>query len=153
VVNLARRYVGRGLPLEDLIAEGNLGLLRSVEGFDPSLGVRFSTYACHWIKQSMRRAVTNTAATVRVPAYAATLIAKWRRASAELQEELGRAPSEEEVAGRLGLSERRLKIIRKALRVHGANSPQEEAAASLLPSLPAGGDEPGARIDGEEEAR
>src|SRR5205823_814580 len=83
----------------------------------------------------------------------ATLIAKWRRASAELQEELGRAPSEEEVAGRLGLSERRLKIIRKALRVHGANSPQEEAAASLLPSLPAGGDEPGARMDGEEEAR
>src|SRR5262245_25456013 len=69
VVNLARRYAGKGVALEDLIAEGNLGLLRSVEGFDPSLGLRFSTYACYWIKQSMKRALINTAKTVRLPAY------------------------------------------------------------------------------------
>ena len=67
VVNLARRYAGKGLALEDLIAEGNLGLLRAVEGFDPSLGVRFSTYACYWIKQSMKRAIVSTGRTVRMP--------------------------------------------------------------------------------------
>src|SRR5262249_40611504 len=67
VVNIARSYAGKGLALEDLIAEGNLGLVRAVEGFDPSLGVRFSTYASYWIKQSIKRAVINTAKAVRLP--------------------------------------------------------------------------------------
>src|SRR5437016_1725482 len=69
VVNIARSYLNRGLALEDLIAEGNLGLMRAVEGFDPSLDIRFSTYASYWIKQSIKRAVINTGKTVRVPAY------------------------------------------------------------------------------------
>src|SRR5262245_65141742 len=69
VVNIARAYTGKGLGLQDLIGEGNLGLLRAVEGFDPARGTRFSTYAGYWIKQSIRRALVNTGKTIRVPAY------------------------------------------------------------------------------------
>src|SRR5437762_4845341 len=69
VVNIARGYTGRGLPVEDLVAEGNLGLLRAAEGFDPTRGTRFSTYATYWIRQSIQRALVNTANTIRVPTY------------------------------------------------------------------------------------
>jgi RNA polymerase primary sigma factor len=129
VVNVARKYVGRGPGLEDLIAEGNLGLLRAVEGFDPSMNTRFSTYASYWIKQSIRRYLIGTAKTVRLPAYMVDLMAKWRRATAELQEELGRAPSEEEVIDRLKLPRKKLNIIKKALRIHNGSTqggPEEE---------------------------
>src|ERR1700730_894428 len=98
VVNIARSYVGKGLGLQDLVEEGNLGLMRAVEGFDPSMNTRFSTYASYWIKQSIKRAVVNTAKTIRLPAYMVELMTKWRRASAVLQEELGRAATEEEIA-------------------------------------------------------
>src|ERR1700730_3098342 len=94
VVKIARGYTGKGLSLQDLIAEGNLGLLRAVEGFDPSLNIRFSTYASYWIKQSIKRAVINTGKTVRVPAYMFDLLVKWRRASNELQDKLGWAPAQ-----------------------------------------------------------
>ncbi len=67
VVNIARGYVGKGLSLQDLIEEGNLGLLRAVEGFDPDMGTRFSTYASYWIKQSIKRALINSAKTIRIP--------------------------------------------------------------------------------------
>src|SRR3954454_13213859 len=80
VVNIARSYVGKGLGLQDLIEEGNLGLLRAVEGFDPTMDKRFSTYASYWIKQSIKRALVNTAKTIRIPAYMVELLAKWRRA-------------------------------------------------------------------------
>ena len=98
VVNIARSYTGKGLGLQDLIEEGNLGLLRAVEGFDPSMNTRFSTYASYWIKQSIKRALVNTAKTIRIPAYMVELLAKWRRATAKLQDELGRPPTQEEVA-------------------------------------------------------
>ena len=81
VVNIARGYTGKGLGLQDLIEEGNLGLLRAVEGFDPAIGTRFSTYASYWIKQSIKRALINTAKTIRIPAYMVELLSKWRRAS------------------------------------------------------------------------
>ena len=81
VVNIARGYTGKGLSLQDLIEEGNLGLLRAVEGFDPAMGTRFSTYASYWIKQSIKRALINTAKTIRIPAYMVELLSKWRRAS------------------------------------------------------------------------
>ncbi|MCA9195623.1 MAG: sigma-70 family RNA polymerase sigma factor, partial [Planctomycetales bacterium] len=84
VVNIARGYVGKGLGLQDLIEEGNLGLLRAVEGFDPDVGTRFSTYASYWIKQSIKRALINSAKTIRIPAYMVELLSKWRRASARL---------------------------------------------------------------------
>jgi RNA polymerase primary sigma factor len=137
--------------MEDLISEGNLGLLRAAEGFDPGMQTRFSTYAIYWIKQSIKRAIVNTARTVRVPAYAAEQIIKWRRAVAVLHEELGRAPTEAEVAGNLGLSAKRLKIIRKALRIYNSSShcPFDEGL-SQVEATAAG---PDAAITGEEEMR
>ena len=84
VVNIARSYTGKGLGLQDLIEEGNLGLLRAVEGFDPAMNTRFCTYASYWIKQSIKRALVNTAKTIRIPAYMVELLAKWRRASTRL---------------------------------------------------------------------
>src|SRR5213593_1185013 len=98
VVNIARGYTGNGLGLQDLIEEGNLGLLRAVEGFDPAVGTRFSTYASYWIKQSIKRALVNTAKPIRIPAYMMELLCKWRRAAADLQDALGRAPTVEEIA-------------------------------------------------------
>jgi RNA polymerase primary sigma factor len=118
VVNIARGCIGAGLEMQDLIAEGNMGLLRAVEGFDPSRNTRFSTYASYWIKQSIKRALMNTAKTIRVPAYMVELLSKWRHATAKLQEQLGRAPTQDEVAGSLNLSNKKLAIIKKAIRVY-----------------------------------
>ena len=84
VVNIARGYLGKGLNLEDLIEEGNLGLMRAVEGFDGGMETRFSTYASYWIKQSIRRAVMNTGKPIRLPAYMVSLLSKWRRATTVL---------------------------------------------------------------------
>jgi RNA polymerase primary sigma factor len=129
VVNIARSYQGKGLALQDLIAEGNLGLLRAVEGYDPAMNTRFSTYASFWIKQSMKRAVVNTAKTVRLPAYMVQLLTEWRRASVRLQEELGRAATEEEIAQRMKLPKKKLNIIKKAIRIYNAG-PQGEVEDS-----------------------
>ncbi|MEE3220737.1 MAG: RNA polymerase sigma factor RpoD/SigA, partial [Planctomycetota bacterium] len=133
VVNIARGYTGKGLALQDLIEEGNLGLLRAVEGFDPAVGTRFSTYASYWIKQSIKRALINSAKTIRIPAYMVELLSKWRRASARLQEELGRSPTSEEVARVLGLPKKKLPIIKKAIRIYNATpqTDQSEAGWSL----------------------
>ncbi len=125
VVNIARSYTGKGLSLQDLIEEGNLGLLRAVEGFDPAMNTRFSTYASYWIKQSIKRALVNTAKTIRIPAYMVELLAKWRRATAKLQDELGRPPTHEEVAKSLELPKKKLTIIKKAIRVYNS-TPQTE---------------------------
>src|SRR5215467_6005849 len=120
VVNIARSYTGKGLGLQDLIEEGNLGLLRAVEGFDPSMNTRFSTYASYWIKQSIKRAVINTGKTIRIPAYMNELLVKWRRATAKLQDQLGRTPTQEEIAAYLKLPKKKLTIIRKAIRIYNA---------------------------------
>ena len=125
VVNIARGYTGKGLGLQDLIEEGNLGLLRAVEGFDPTMNTRFSTYASYWIKQSIKRALVNTAKTIRVPAYMVELLAKWRRATAKLQDELGRPPTHEEIGRSLDLPKKKLSIIKKAIRVY-SSAPQTE---------------------------
>lgn len=127
VVNIAREYTGKGLALQDLIEEGNLGLLRAVEGFDPSMNTRFSTYASYWIKQSIKRALVNTAKTIRIPAYMVELLAKWRRASARLQEQLGRAATHEEIARALELPPKKLGIIKKAILVYSANPQTDQA--------------------------
>jgi RNA polymerase primary sigma factor len=125
VVNIARNYVGKGLDLPDLIEEGNLGLLRAVEGFDPSMNTRFSTYAGYWIKQSIKRALINTGKTIRIPAYMAQLLTEWRRATAALQEDLGRPPTQEEVAAHMNLPRRKLNLIKKAIRIYNA-APQAD---------------------------
>ena len=125
VVNIARGYSGKGLPLQDLIEEGNLGLLRAVEGFDPNMNTRFSTYASYWIKQSIKRALVNSAKTIRIPAYMVELLSKWRRASAKLTEELNRTPTAEDIATELGIPKKKLRIVKKAITLYNA-SPQSE---------------------------
>ena len=129
VVNIARGYTGKGLALQDLIEEGNLGLLRAVEGFDPGMGTRFSTYASYWIKQSIKRALVNTAKTIRIPAYMVELIAKWRRATNKLNDELGRPPTPEEIAKLLGLPKKKLSIIKKAIRVYNSTPQSDQGDA------------------------
>lgn len=133
VVNIARGYTGKGLGLQDLIEEGNLGLLRAVEGFDPGVGTRFSTYASYWIKQSIKRALINSAKTIRIPAYMVELLSKWRRATARLNDELGRTPTNEEVARVLGVPKKKLPIIRKAIKINNSTpqSDQSESGWSL----------------------
>jgi RNA polymerase primary sigma factor len=133
VVNIARGYLGKGLGLEDLIEEGNLGLMRAVEGFDGTMDTRFSTYASYWIKQSIRRAVMNNGKPIRLPAYMVSLLSKWKRASAVLADRLGRLPTPEEVGKALRLSKRKIGIVAKAIRVnnlvpHSENS-QEDGPA------------------------
>ena len=129
VVNIARGYSGKGLGLQDLIEEGNLGLLRAVEGFDPAMGTRFSTYASYWIKQSIKRALINTGKTIRIPAYMVELLSKWRRATARLTEELGRTPTPEEVARVLGLAKKKLPIIKKAIKIYNATPQTDQSEA------------------------
>lgn len=125
VVNIARSYTGKGLPLPDLIEEGNLGVLRAVEGFDPDMNTRFSTYASYWIKQSIKRALINSAKTIRIPAYMVELLTKWRRATAQLQDKLNRTPTPEEVAEELELPPKKLKIVKKAIELYNS-TPQSD---------------------------
>jgi RNA polymerase primary sigma factor len=135
VVHLARGYLGRGLSLEDLIAEGNLGLMRAVEGFDGQAGVRFSTYAAFWVKQSIRGALMKHGKPIRLPHYMVTLLSKWKRAEAELAERLGRGPTSEEVGRALRLSGKRQAMALQAfevLRSTGRPDAQDEDEVSPL---------------------
>jgi RNA polymerase primary sigma factor len=134
VVNIARGYLGKGLSLEDLIEEGNLGLMRAVEGFDGMMETRFSTYASYWIKQSIRRAVMNNGKPIRLPAYMVSLLSKWKRATAVLTDRLGRAPTPEEVGRALRLSKRKVGIVTKAIRVNNL-TPHSETLDEDGPAL------------------
>jgi RNA polymerase primary sigma factor len=112
VVKIAHDFKGLGLPLLDLISEGNIGLMRAVEKFDPKKGAKLSSYAAWWIKQSMRRALANQARTIRIPVQSASKISKIQNARNELKEKLGREPTDTEVAVHVGLTERTVTGLR-----------------------------------------
>jgi RNA polymerase primary sigma factor len=114
VVKIARDYEGIGLPLLDLISEGNIGLMKAVERFDPSKGGKLSTYGSWWIKQSIKRALANQSKTIRLPVHLVDKISKMRRTAMRMQEELGREPTDDELGKELGISASRVSQMRMA---------------------------------------
>lgn len=119
VVNIAKKYSGRGMGLGDLIEEGNLGLIKAVDYFDPERGTRFSTYAAWWIKQSIKRALLENIQPVHVPTYMVALINQWRHAAAEIEGRVGRKLSVEEMADLMHMPLRKAKVIHRIVEVLG----------------------------------
>ena len=147
VISIAKKYRGRGVLFEDLIQEGNAGLIKAVERFDPSLGNRYSTYATWWIRQAVTRAVADHARTVRLPAHVVDAVFRLRRAASELSTELGRDATEEELALRLGTKPEEVRRLREVSQPIGSVNARigiaaEEGAemGDLLPDEFAGND-------------
>ncbi len=114
VVKIAREYEDYGMPLLDLINEGNMGLMKAVERFDPAKGAKLSTYSAWWIKQAIKRALANQSKTIRLPVHVVDKLFHMRQASVKLQEVLGREPTDEELGEELGLSGRKVAQLRTA---------------------------------------
>jgi RNA polymerase primary sigma factor len=136
VINIAKRYSHLGVPMSDLIEEGNLGLIRAVAKFNPAKGYRFSTYCAWWIKQYIMRALANQGRVIKVPVYVAEIIARYRKTVEEMTHKLGRAPLRREIARRMHLPIGKVKEIEDALaRVHSLDAVVDEDGKTQLLDL------------------
>lgn len=115
VVNIAKNYTNRGMSLMDLVAEGNLGLIRAAEGFDPDAGTRFSTYGSWWIRQSIKRGLVSKVKTIRIPAYMVEMVTRFKHVSSQLADDLSREPTIEEIADAMDLAPKRIFAIKRAI--------------------------------------
>lgn len=138
VIKVAKHFGGRGMPMEDLVNEGNVGLMNAVDRFDPTVGTRFSTYASYWIDQAIRRAVQSASQMIHIPGYLMEQISHMRLAMRQLEEALGRPPTLNEIAVEMKITPRKAQAISNAIRAC-ANPMQEGSAsdgASVTASLP-----------------
>lgn len=131
VVKIAQDYSTYGLPLSDLISEGNIGLMKAVERFDPEKGGKLSTYASWWIKQSIKRALANQSKTIRLPVHMVDKISRMRRISNMLAEEIGREPTDSELSEELGIPRKKLAMLKQAAqRPASLDAPVQEGESS-----------------------
>ncbi|MEA3305643.1 MAG: sigma-70 family RNA polymerase sigma factor, partial [Candidatus Omnitrophota bacterium] len=124
VINIAKRYNKLGVPMMDLIEEGNIGLMRSVEKYNPKMGYRFSTYAAWWIRQYVTRAIANQGKTIRIPVYMVEMAMRYKKVSEQLQLERKTKPELSEIAKKMKLSLKRIKLINKMMaKISSLNAP------------------------------
>ncbi len=135
VVKIAKQYATPGMMLSDLVAEGNLGLMRAVEEFDPDAGVRFSTYAAWWVKQAIKRAMVQAGQPIRIPAYLVKMVSKWRKTAAVMEAELGRPPTAAEMAKKLHVSRKKAEIIRRGIQAATAPSQIRSEETSAIAQM------------------